>query len=168
MNPEEGGLRSQLLDRFGLMVNVTTESKEAERTMILRTVLQFDEALSNIKEGKYSPYISEAIEKDRKRRDILKTAKQNFYNVDVSEKIARNCVKLADEFKVQGNRGDYTVALASRALASLYSEKEVTNNHVAIVAPFALGHRRPESTQNNQIPWSDEDNKRVTQILNGE
>lgn len=167
MNPEEGGLRPQLLDRFGLMVNVTTETNEAERTMILQTVLEFDEAVSQLQVGK-SDYINEALEKDKKYKTLLEKAKENFYNVKVPVNIAKNCVRLATEFKAEGNRADYIIALAARAYAALQGAKQVKNDHIAAVAEFALQHRRPEALQNNQMAWSDEDKQRVTEILRGE
>ncbi len=168
MNPEEGGLRPQLLDRFGLMVSVEAEQNELERTMILQTVLEFDEALFQLKAGETSAYIEKALEKDKKRKALLEKARQNFYNVKVPENVARNCVKLAMEFNAEGNRGDYTIALAARAYAALVGAKEVTNDHVAEVARLALQHRRPEVLQSNQMPWSDEDDEQVTQMMNSD
>ena len=179
MNPEEGGLRPQLLDRFGLMVSVATATSDYERTTILQTVLDFDEAVSQCKAGKPSAYINEALEKDQKRRDLLETAKLDFYNIKMPVNVARNCVRLAAAFQVEGNRGDYIIALAARAYAALeyaeqlknaadQGEKQVINKHVAAVAQLVIQHRRPEALQNNQMPWSDEDNKRITQILSGE
>jgi magnesium chelatase subunit I len=168
MNPEEGGLRPQLLDRFGLMVSVTAETNEAERTMILQTVLEFDEAVSQLKAGESSAYIDEALEKDSKRRVLLEKARQNFYSVKVPTNVARNCVRLAAGFQAEGNRGDYIIALAARAYAALQGKKQVTNNHVAEVARLALQHRRPEVFQSNQMPWSNEDDERVTEILSGD
>ncbi|BAZ18137.1 magnesium-chelatase, subunit I [Calothrix sp. NIES-4071] len=168
MNPEEGGLRPQLLDRFGLMVNVTTESNEAERTMILQTVLEFDEAVSQLKVGEQSAYINDALKKDKKYKVLLEKAKENFYKVKVPIEIAKNCVRLAAEFKAEGNRADYIIALAARADAALKGAKQVRNDHIAAVVEFALQHRRPEALQNNQMPWSDEDKQRVTEILSGE
>lgn len=168
MNPEEGGLRPQLLDRFGLMVSVTAETDEAERTMILQTVLEFDEAVFQLKAGESSPYIDEALEKDSKRRALLEKARQNFYSVKVPANVARNCVRLAAGFQAEGNRGDYIIALAARAYAALQGKKQVTNNHVAEVARLALQHRRPEVLQSNQMPWSNEDDERVTEILSGD
>jgi magnesium chelatase subunit I len=165
MNPEEGGLRPQLLDRFGLMVSVTAETDEAERTRILQTVLEFDEAVSQQKADKSSAYINEARKKDRERRDLLEEARQNFYSVNVPYDIAKNCVRLAAGFQAEGNRGDYIIALAARAYAALQGKKKVTNNHVAEVARLALQHRRPEVLQSNQMPWSKEDDERVTEIL---
>jgi magnesium chelatase subunit I len=168
MNPEEGGLRPQLLDRFGLMVSVTAETNEAERTMILQTVLEFDEAVSQLKAGESSAYIDEALEKDRERRGLLEKARQNFYSVNVPDDIAKNCVRLAVGFQAEGNRGDYIIALAARAYAAFQGKKQVTNNHVAEVARLALQHRRPEVLQSNQMPWSKEDDERVTEILSGD
>jgi magnesium chelatase subunit I len=168
MNPEEGGLRPQLLDRFGLMVSVTTEIDEDKRINILQTVLKFDAAISQLKAGKSSTYINNAVVKDEKHRDLLNQAKDNFYSVKVPEEIAKNCVRLAAEFKAEGNRGDYTIALAARAYAVLVGANEVTNDHVAKVAQFALGHRRSEAAQGNQMAWSEQDNQRVTEILSGE
>ncbi|NEP56899.1 MAG: AAA domain-containing protein [Symploca sp. SIO2G7] len=168
MNPEEGGLRPQLLDRFGLMVSVEAETNEAERTMILQTVLEFDEAVSQLKAGKSSAYIEEALEKDSKRRELLKAARQNSYAVQLPINIARNCVRLAAGFQAEGNRGDYIIALAARAHAALHGKEQVTNQHVAAVAPLALQHRRPEVLQSNQMSWSDEDEERVKEILSGE
>ncbi|NER93243.1 MAG: AAA domain-containing protein [Symploca sp. SIO1B1] len=168
MNPEEGGLRPQLLDRFGLMVSVTAETNEAERTMILQTVLEFDEAVSQLKAGESSAYIEEAREKDSKRRALLETARQNFYTVKIPINVARNCVKLAAGFEAEGNRGDYIIALAARAYAALQGKKQVTNPHVAAVARLALQHRRPEVLQSNQMSWSDQDEERVREILNSE
>ncbi len=168
MNPEEGGLRPQLLDRFGLMVSVEAEQNELERTMILQTVLEFDEALFQLKAGETSAYIEKALEKDKKRKALLEKARQNFYNVKVPENVARNCVKLAMEFNAEGNRGDYTIALAARAYAALVGAKQVINDHVAKVARLALQHRRPEVLQSNQMPWSDEDDEQVTQMMNSD
>ncbi|MBD2039248.1 AAA family ATPase [Microcoleus sp. FACHB-672] len=168
MNPEEGGLRPQLLDRFGLMVSVTAETNEAERTMILQTVLEFDEAVSRLKADEPSAYINEALEKDSKCKTLLEKAQQNFYSVKVPANIVRNCVGLAAGFHAEGNRGDYIIALAARAYAALEGAEQVTNNHVAKVARLALQHRRPEVLHSNQMPWSKEDYKRVTEILSGE
>ncbi len=165
MNPEEGGLRPQLLDRFGLMVSVTAETDEAERMRILQTVLEFDEAVSQLKAGKSSAYIDEALELDGKRRALLEKARQNFYTVKLPEPVAENCVRLAVDFKAEGNRGDYIIALAARAYAAREGKKQVTNHHVAAVARLALQHRRPEVLQNNQMSWTDEDEERVREIL---
>ncbi len=165
MNPEEGGLRPQLLDRFGLMVSVTAEANEDERVKILQTVLEFDEAVTELKSGKSSSYINHALEEDQKRKDVLETAKDKFSSVTVPENIARNCVKLAAAVKAEGNRGDYTIALAARAYAALQDVEEVTNKHVATVVQMALQHRHPEGLQNSQMLWNEKYQQIVRDIL---
>lgn len=165
MNPEEGGLRPQLIDRFGLMVSVTAETDEAKRTEILQTVLEFDQAVSQIKAGEPSTYIDDARKQDQKHRELLEKARQNFYNVKVPDDVVKKCVSLAQEFKAEGNRGDYIIALAARADAALKGEEQVTNAHLATVARLALQHRCSEVLQGNQMPWSEKDNQRVQEIL---
>ncbi len=165
MNPEEGGLRPQLLDRFGLMVSVTAEANEDERVKILQTVLEFDGAVTELKSGKSSSYISRALEEDQKRKDVLDTAKDKFSFVKIPENIARNCVKLAAAVKAEGNRGDYTIALAARAYAALEDVEEVTNEHVATVVQMALQHRHPEGLQNSQMLWNEKYQQIVRDIL---
>ncbi|MFN6538530.1 MAG: AAA family ATPase [Nostoc sp. EkiNYC01] len=165
MNPEEGGLRPQLLDRFGLMVSVTAEANEDERVKILQTVLEFDGAVTELKSGKSSSYINDALEEDQKRKDVLQTAKDKFSSVKIPENIARNCVKLARDVKAEGNRGDYTIALAARAYAALEDVEEVTNEHVATVVQMALQHRHPEGLQNSQMLWNEKYQQIVRDIL---
>ncbi|HLP88441.1 MAG TPA: AAA family ATPase [Nostocaceae cyanobacterium] len=168
MNPEEGGLRPQLLDRFGLMVSVKAEAEKNQRAKILRTVLDFDQALFLQKAGKSSDYIDDAIAKDEEKRKLLEEAKQRFYQVEISEEMALKCVNLAAHFQAEGNRGDYIIALAARALAALQNIEVVTDEHIKNVAQLALQHRRSVANQNNQMSWSEEDNQNLETIVSGE
>ncbi len=164
MNPEEGGLRPQLLDRFGLMVSIEAENSQADRMKILQTVLQFDEALSKFKENQTSNYFDVARQKDGEYKALLQKVRDNFYGVEIPDSIVDKCVNLAINFNIEGNRGDYTIALAARALAALVGATQVQNEHVAKVARLALQHRRPEALQSNQIPWSNEDDFIISEI----
>jgi magnesium chelatase subunit I len=174
MNPEEGGLRPQLLDRFGLMVSVKAEGlKEAEtaanediRLKILQTVLEFDQALSELNTSNTSSYIDAAIKEDAKHKDWLERARKKFSTVEIPEDIARNCVRLATSLQAEGHRGDYILALAARAYAARERATQVTNNHLAKVAQLALQHRHPEGVQNNQKLWDQQYQHRVNDILN--
>ncbi|MEH1779402.1 MAG: AAA family ATPase [Nostoc sp.] len=165
MNPEEGGLRPQLLDRFGLMVNVTAETEEDKRMEILRTVLEFDKKLSQLQPGESS---AGYVEENKEYKAVLETARQKLYSVKTPVEIDRKCVKLAQRFEAEGNRGDYIIALAARAYAARQGKTEVEEEDVENVAKFALQHRRPQALQNNQMPWNDKDNETVQQILNGD
>jgi magnesium chelatase subunit I len=76
-----------------------------------------------------------------------------------------SCVKLTKEFEVQGNRGDYVMALAARAYAALQGEGQVTLDHVQAVAAMALQHRRPEASQGNEVIWTSADSEKVASVL---
>ncbi|WNZ46131.1 AAA family ATPase [Leptolyngbya boryana CZ1] len=168
MNPEEGGLRPQLLDRFGLMVSVEAETKTKNRIAILQTVIDFDEALSEHSEKSPSSYIRAAISKNRKYQAALEDAKENFYNVELTKEVVESCTTLAQEFKAEGNRGDYMIALAARAYAAREKAEVVSKQHVKAVARLALQHRRPEMKQGHQEAWSEVDDERVEKILSGD
>ena len=163
MNPEEGGLRPQLLDRFGLMVSVEAEVNREERLKIMQTVMEFDEVLSKTSDD--STYLDRAKADNQKHRDKLEKAKENFYNVKVDEEVAKHCVDLVQAFKAEGNRGDYIMALAARAYAARQGQERVTNEHVAEVARMVLQHRRPAVRQSNQMPWTNEDDQLVKKEL---
>jgi magnesium chelatase subunit I len=168
MNPEEGGLRPQLLDRFGLMVSVGAETDKDLRLKILQTVIDFDEALAQSPGDQPSDYVKEAIAKTQQYRTKLEKARASFYDVKVPRKAAESCVELAQKFNAEGNRGDYMIALAARACAALEGKEQVTNQHIQAVARLALQHRRPEVQQSNEIPWTDADERLIVSVLGGD
>jgi magnesium chelatase subunit I len=165
MNPEEGSLRPQLLDRFGLMVSVTAEKDETTRSRILQTVIDFDHAVALVKSGRPSKFLELGRKQDKAHGKKLNAARNRFYQIDLSEEIAGECVKLAGEFNVEGHRGDYVMALAARAMAALEGEKEVNSDHLRKVAPLALQHRRREFLQSGQWIWTPEDDDRLAKLL---
>lgn len=160
MNPEEGGLRPQLLDRFGLMVNVTAESNKTSRVEILENILKFDEAKSNPNE-----WLRLAQAADAELKKKLDNARSKFFQVKPPQKMMEYCVDLCDEFKAQGNRGDYVLITAARAYAALEGMKAVNKDCLEIVAPLALQHRRSDSGQSE---WTKEDTDRVKKVLSHE
>jgi magnesium chelatase subunit I len=158
MNPEEGGLRPQLLDRFGLMVSVAAESDRAQRVRILQNVLKFDEERSQPK----SAWLDKARAENEARRVKLVGAKKQFDRVEVSEETISTCIELCDRFQAQGNRGDYVLTMAARAYAALEGMDTVTNECLRVVAPLALQHRRQEM---GQIVWNEGDDLAVAEVL---
>lgn len=77
MNPEEGHLRPQLRDRFGLMVQVTT--KPASRAKILKTVLGFDIALAQYEKGELHEFVVNGRAEDAKKKNELEAAKARVH-----------------------------------------------------------------------------------------
>jgi magnesium chelatase subunit I len=164
MNPEEGGLRPQLLDRFGLMVNVRTAPTQEERLAILKNVLQFEDGWAARQKNEISKFLDQAEVADRQRFLELKQAKDRFRDVDVT-KVLNPCVALAEAFKVEGSRGERVLALAARAHAALQGRTEVTKEDLRAIAPLAFQHRRMGMEQNQETNWGGKEEAKLDEIL---
>lgn len=165
MNPEEGNLRPQLLDRFGLMAQVKALANQEQRRQILQTVLAFDDALSQPHAGEESEFLQQGRRMDEQRASELRAARSRLHLVEVPDAAAELCARLADQFQAAGHRGDYVMALAARAYAALEGLTSVTSEQVAAVAPMALQHRRPSSADGGQMLWTEGDDAVIAKIL---
>ena len=160
MNPEEGLLRPQLLDRFGLMVDVGVETSVTARAEILRTVLMLDEALAQ----PTSEFLERGREEDQALKRRLDKARDRLYDTKV-EHLVPLCAAVAARFQSAGHRGDIVTALAARALAA-YEELDLVNpSHVARVARLALQHRRHETGRRGPGYWTDEDDSTLQELI---
>ena len=132
-NPEEGELRPQLLDRFGLSVEVKTPVDLATRVEVIkrRSAFETDRAGFVEKWKAADAKLRNRIVAARKRLPETKTSDA------VTESIARLCMKLGTD----GLRGEITLMRAARALAALDGETDVTDAHVRRLAAPALRHR---------------------------
>ncbi len=132
-NPEEGELRPQLLDRFGLSVEVKTPTELATRIEVVRRRDEFERDPDAF-DDKWKK------EQARVRRQIV-AAKARLPAVTVSdaalERAAQLCIKLGTD----GLRGELTLVRAARALASIEGDVAVNDKHLRQVAPSALRHR---------------------------
>lgn len=167
MNPEEGGLRPQLLDRFGLMVNVKTANSKNERLVILENVLKFEDEWTKKQATGESAFLNQAKQADESTRKGLEQARERFYDVDVSP-VLGNCVALAEVFEVEGNRGERVLAMAARAHAALHNRSAVTSDDLRIIAPLAFQHRRMGVDQNPEANWTQKDERDLEQVLGRE
>ncbi|MFI5473503.1 AAA family ATPase [Streptomyces cacaoi] len=161
MNPEEGGLRPQLLDRFGLMVPVSTELDTAVRRDILLTVLRFEEE----RRRKESAWLREGAADDRAHRARIEAARSAAGRVVLGPEAAELCAQIAVAFSVTGHRGDIVMAEAARAVAALDGRAEVGPGDVAFVAPYALMHRRPEAAYGDAVTWEPKDEELLDQAV---
>jgi magnesium chelatase subunit I len=155
MNPEEGTLRPQLLDRFGLMVDVRGLSDIEQRRKVLATVLAADDPRESTK-GRRD---------DESRKTQLDLARAAVPKLALSPALLEQCVDLARDFGADGHRGDYTLALAARALAANKDKKSVTTEHLIEVAPLVLQHRRRVAGQREFVAWTAEDDTAVEKAL---
>lgn len=161
MNPEEGWLRPQLLDRFGLVVSDDGKTTVEHRRRVLEAVLRYDDE----RDDKESAFLAEARAQDAKRRAALVQARDACRQVRVGSDIVDAGARLADAFKVEGHRGEVTLIRAARAVAALAEAADVTNDHLRMVARPALIHRRPHSDSGVLREWGREDDLLVDEAL---
>lgn len=132
-NPEEGELRPQLLDRFGLSVDVTTTVDLEERVAIIRR----RDAFEQDPQGFAKKWHAEQLEIKSKIARASNRLQEVATPDEVLEKITELCVAL----ETDGLRGELTLIKAARAVAALEDCNEVDSDHVRRVAPMALQHR---------------------------
>lgn len=164
MNPEEGLLRPQLLDRFGLMADVQAEGDPEVRREILRTVLRFDAARAGVG-ADAANWLEEGREADRALAADLAAARDRLYDVAVADEALDLCARLASRFNAAGHRGEFVMAFAARALAARTEAPVVGEADIAAVARMALQHRRPATVEGGQIDWSDADAATLAEVL---
>jgi len=132
-NPEEGELRPQLLDRFGLHVEVKTEDDLRQRVAIVERREAFDRDSDAFR-------LSFAPEQEQLRNRITQ-ARKHFANVKVERALLNGIAQLCSDLKVDGHRGELTIMRAARALAAFELRKKVTEKDVKTVAVMSLLHR---------------------------
>lgn len=133
MNPEEGELRPQLLDRFGLCVNIEGIRDAQARVEIMERRLKFDR-----EPARFSDDWSAESAKISERIQIAQTLCANIETEKtILEQIASACLKLG----VDGHRADIAILKTSRALSAYQGQCKVESEHVAVAAELALPHR---------------------------
>ena len=132
-NPEEGELRPQLLDRFGLHAEVVTETYLDNRVEIVERREGYDRDAEAFCEA-----YAEDQEVLRKR---ITRARASLRKVTVDRSILSKIAQLCADLKVDGHRGELTIMRAARALAAFEGRRSVNENHVRRVSAMSLRHR---------------------------
>lgn len=132
-NPEEGELRPQLLDRFGLAVEVSTPTDIRDRVEVVRR----REAFERDRDGFLEVWKSKETATRRKIVRARKALPAIAVGDDVLERAAEICVALGTD----GLRGELILMRAARALAALEGKPAVSDAQLRRVAPMALRHR---------------------------
>jgi len=133
MNPEEGELRPQLLDRFGLTVDVSGDMDIGKRKEIVERRISFERDPDRFREAFFS-------EEDRIRDDIISAQNimgRSIPSDDVLEMAVQTCVHLG----VDGHRADLTLVKAAMASAAMRGRDKVGKEDVQRVAGMVLPHR---------------------------
>ncbi len=132
-NPEEGELRPQLLDRFGLSVEVKTPSDLTARVEVVRRRDAFEQ----------DPvaFIEQWRKEDERTRKRIVAGRTRLSGVVIPDAARQRSAELCMALGTDGLRGDLTLIRAGRALAALQGDAEVGDVHLRRVAAPALRHR---------------------------
>ena len=141
-NPEEGELRPQLLDRFGMFVNVKSLQLTRDRVTTVSHRRWFDAEPNGMVKSfdKATLWFESSIAHALSQLQLFGT--NSFQTSTMQAHICNICSKLG----VSGIRADITMTRASAALAALQGENQVTINHIIQVAHLCLRHRLEAST----------------------
>lgn len=133
MNPEEGDLRPQLLDRFGLSLDIKGEKDVKRRAEVVKKRVKYDmdpEAFI----AKCTDDLDAMTEKIEKARKLLP-------KVTANDGIVDTVVSVTTHFEIDGHRADITLLKASKANAALEGRTEVTVDDIRATAELVLAHR---------------------------
>ena len=135
-NPEEGELRPQLLDRFGLSLDVKTPQDIQTRVEVVKRRVSFDRDPR--------AFAAEYAKREDALTVRLTAARERLEHVTLPDSAVERAAALCRSLGTDGLRGELTLIRAARALASLESdapEPAVADEHLARVATLALRHR---------------------------
>ncbi len=133
MNPEEGDLRPQLLDRFGLCVQVGSVPDVPSRVEILKRKAAFDADPAGF-----------AIAWDREQAALsgeIVMANERLGGIDLADRILEKIIGITVPLQLDGHRADIVTMKAARALAAFRGKETIGPDEVRGAAALALGHR---------------------------
>jgi magnesium chelatase subunit I len=134
MNPEEGHLRPQIMDRFGLRVLVKgLESKEDRLEAYQRT--------RSYKENKRA-FVAQYSHATELFRDEIQASREKISQVDLPDEIAQTGLELIEDLELDSLRSEITLFEAARAHAAADAREQVNLDDLRIVVPMALRLRR--------------------------
>jgi len=133
MNPEEGDLRPQLLDRFALAVDVRGLNAPRERMAVVQRHIEFDENPVAFR-ARWQP------EEDKLREQIVQ-ARTIIDSVTYSDLDLYKIATLTSSLHVDGHRADLVILKAARAQAAFEGRTQITDSDITLAAELALPHR---------------------------
>ncbi|WP_457572225.1 magnesium chelatase ATPase subunit I [Desulfovulcanus sp.] len=133
MNPEEGELRPQLLDRFGLCVQVEGITDVDQRVEVVKLRAEYEENPEAFQE--------KWRKEEEKLSQRIVQAKKLLSEVSLSDDMLRLIAEISIEMNVDGHRADIVMMKTAKALAALDGRKEVIREDIREAAEMALPHR---------------------------
>ncbi len=132
-NPEEGELRPQLLDRFGLSLDVRTPTDLAQRIEVIRRRDAF--------ERDPAAFLAAWEAADAAIRDSILKARKRLEKLEVPDPVLEAAATLCSRLGTDGLRGELTLMRAARARGALSGARTVRIEHLLAIAPMVLRHR---------------------------
>jgi len=133
MNPEEGELRPQLLDRFGLCVHIEGISDPGQRVDVVKRWVAFEEDPKAL--------MAEWSDAESELRSLIVHARELLPQVQISDEMLNKIARLSVEIGVDGHRADIIMMKTAKTVAALHQRTEVTYEDLDESADMALQHR---------------------------
>ena len=160
MNPEEGDLRPQLLDRFGLCVEIEGIKSVPKRIEIIKRRKEF--------EKNPEKFIKKWSKLDKKLSAKITKAKRNLKKIKVSENILTMIAQISIDMNVDGHRADIIMEKTAKALAAYYGDREVNEHHLRIASRLVLPHRMRKNPFDELEVETDIIEKAIKKVKEGE
>ncbi len=133
MNPEEGDLRPQLLDRFALCVDVQGIHDPTQRMVILERHIQFEQDSDSFRD-EWLPFEKRLSEEIERARSMLAAVGYSRFHLATIANLTANMA-------VDGHRADLVILKAARAHAAFEGREEINERDILMAAELALPHR---------------------------
>ncbi|MBI5961681.1 MAG: ATP-binding protein [Chloroflexi bacterium] len=156
MNPEEGELRPQLLDRFALSVDVRGLNDAGERMAILERHIAFDADPENFRR-EWAP-------REQELSAQIETARHIVDHVEYTRRDLYMIATLTASLGVDGHRADLVILKAARAHAAFEGRKTITERDILLAAELALPHRMKRGPFSEATLYEGELSERLSQL----
>lgn len=133
MNPEEGDLRPQLIDRFGLVVDVRGEEEIEKRVAIMQQRIDFEKDPES--------FVKAYEDKEKELADRILRAQEMLPKVSYDESILRLIASITSYFELDGHRGDLAIIKTALANAAFCRRETISKEDILLAAKLALPHR---------------------------
>lgn len=146
MNPEEGDIRPQLLDRFGLSVSVTGEHRLESRVEVIKRRLCYEQEAE--------AFVAQYQAEQERLGQAIMAARRLLSEVMIDDELLLLVARMAIELGVDGHRADITVIKTALTLAAFNGHREVQAEDVKKAARLALPHRmRRRPFEEGKLDW---------------
>ncbi len=133
MNPEEGNLRPQLLDRFGLSIDVERIKDIDKRVLITKYAEEY--------QNDPNEFYSKFKPKQKELKNKIINARKILPSVEISNNQLKKTSKICVKLEVDGHRADITINRTAKSIAAFYGRKFVEDDDLKTAAKLALSHR---------------------------